>query len=232
MNKKKYQEKVRKEYDELANDFHKTKTKNKTYYREFKSIFLDAVKPKSIILEIGCATGIILADTNPRKGVGIDISRSMIRIAKSNYPKYEFHCSSFEDFNLKNVKYKIDFILLPDVIEYFSDLNQAFSKINKLCSEKTIVIIASPNKIWDFPLLIAEKLKLKMKDRCNRRSSKRKITRILDSNGFIVKKYYTKLLIPKDFSNPFIKSINRNFHKIPIIKKLGLIRVFIARKKR
>lgn len=226
----KYKIKVTEEYNKFAENYDKIKLKNETYYNELKSIFNQITKPKSSVLEIGCATGGILADTKPKKGVGIDISPFMIKVAKSSYPQYKFYCSSIEDIGLKKLKTKFDYILLPDVIEYFSDLDKAFSKIKKLCNKSTILIIASPSRIWGPALIIAEKLKLKMEDSCKKRSSKRKIVEMLKRNGFVVKEYYTRILVPKDLSINLLKAINKYFYKIPFLKELGLIRVFVVMK--
>lgn len=217
---------VRKQFDNLAKDYKKIKQRNQTYINELKNIFCSIVKPDSRVLEIGCGTADILACTHPKNGVGIDISPSMISIAKSGYPEYDFYCGSIENFDSEKIKLKFDYILIPDVIEYFSDFDQAFLKIKNFCRPSTKIIITSANALWVPALVIAEKLNLKMQDSYRKWPSNKKIMNILERNGFVIEKCSTRLLIPKN--NLLFKSVNKNFHKIPLLRKCGLIMVFVA----
>lgn len=233
-----HQKKVQEQFNRLADDYDAIKQQNPYYLKELKSVFLDKVKPDSSVLEIGCGTGSILAGLKPRKGVGIDISPRMIKIAKSRHQEFLFVCSSIEGLDIRKIKYKFDYILMPDVIEYINDFRSAFSNIRKLCKKNTIIIITSANAVWTPALAIAEKLKLKMQDSLRKWPSKREVEAVLEKNGFCIGEYYTRLLLPnpakarqEGFINRILTSVNGKFYKFPLMGRLGLIMVFVVKVK-
>jgi len=63
-------------------------------------------------LEIGCGTGDILANVEPNKGYGLDISREMVKIATSKYKP--INICIFTKWPTKS----FDYIFMSDVIEH------------------------------------------------------------------------------------------------------------------
>ena len=68
------------------------------YFYDADNAYMRFLVPEGArVLEIGCATGQLLAALNPKHGVGLDISPRMIETAKANFPQFEFHVGDAED---------------------------------------------------------------------------------------------------------------------------------------
>jgi SAM-dependent methyltransferase len=72
------------------------------------------------VLEIGCATGELIAAMPVRPGgrrVGIDISEANVRAAQARFPDVEFRCGDFRALTGSG----FDVVLLSDVLEHVPD---------------------------------------------------------------------------------------------------------------
>ena len=80
------------------------------------------IPKKSNILEIGCGVGDLLASLEPEKGVGIDISETMIANAKKNFPQFEFLVGDIEiPESINKIEGTFDYIGLIIGIRYHFD---------------------------------------------------------------------------------------------------------------
>ena len=71
--------------DDIVPDRDKWIKKNRYYYKDLLKLLKFIIPEGSDVLEIGCGTGHILNNVNPKKGVGIDLSSKMVEIAKKQY---------------------------------------------------------------------------------------------------------------------------------------------------
>jgi SAM-dependent methyltransferase len=81
---------------------------------------LPAPEQVASVLEIGCATGELIAAMPVRAGgrrVGIDISEANIAAARARFPDVEFRCGDFRDSNGSH----FDVVVLSDVLEHVPD---------------------------------------------------------------------------------------------------------------
>ena len=79
------------------------------------------------ILDLGCGTGDLLKVLEPSYGVGIDLSKKMIEIAKKKHPQLEFIHGDVEDSKLiSSIEGSFDYIILSDTIGYLDDCELAF----------------------------------------------------------------------------------------------------------
>jgi SAM-dependent methyltransferase len=72
------------------------------------------------VLEIGCATGELIAAVPVEKGgqrVGLDISAANVTAAQARFPAVEFHCGDFRGAGLQG----FDAVILSDVLEHVPD---------------------------------------------------------------------------------------------------------------
>lgn len=72
------------------------------------------------VLEIGCATGELIAAVPVQDGgrrIGIDISAANVQAARARFPEVEFHCGDFRALDLGPV----DAVILSDVLEHVPD---------------------------------------------------------------------------------------------------------------
>ena len=69
------------------------------------------------VLEIGCATGELIAAMPAAQRVGFDISAENIAAARTRFPEVEFHCGDFRGTGLGG----FDAVVLSDVLEHVPD---------------------------------------------------------------------------------------------------------------
>ncbi len=78
---------------------------------------LPAGRPLRRVLEIGCATGELIAAVPAAQRVGLDISAANIAAARARFPQVEFHCGDFRDAGLAG----FDAVIMSDVLEHVPD---------------------------------------------------------------------------------------------------------------
>lgn len=221
---------VQEHFDSIAQDYDtKWKKRNSYYYQNLKGLYQEFIQPGKRLLDYGCGTGEIIAALAPSRGVGFDISQEMLKRAKDKFgskPNLYFTNSATDPA----LAAEFDYIILADVVEHLEDVYATFNHIRSLCRPQTRVIISIANPAWEPLLMILEKLKLKMPEGPHKWVKFRKLREILGKTGFSVELEGARLLVPTR-SVPFADFMNRNFHKIFPLKKLGLIGYFVAKPK-
>jgi len=211
--------------NKLANDREKWIRKNKYYYKNLLEMLKFNIPEGSKILEIGCGTGYLLDQLKPSKGVGIDISPDMVRVASEKYSEYDFYVMDSENITIEE---KFDFILISDSIGYLEDVQKTFGQLHKLCKNDTKVIITYINFLWLPILNLAETLRLKMPQVRNNWLDIKDIVNLLELSDFDVIKTGKKFLLP--IYIPLISSfINRIVANLPLVNKLCLNEFIIGR---
>lgn len=190
-----YSNKVRQHFDKIGSDYDKWKQKNTYYYQTIKSFIRRQIRPGTSVLEVGCGTGDILAIVKPSRGVGLDISPEMVRLAQAKQPQYQFVCSAVEDFRSQD---KFDFIILADGLDHVYDIIDVFLCLSHLCHPQTRIILTTINPWWGSVLSLAEKVGLKMPEGPHNFIEKKSIARILELCNFTVNYSGYLLLFPKN----------------------------------
>ena len=103
------------------------------------------VPPGRSVLEIGCGLGDLLAALEPERGVGVDLSGTMVELARRRYPHLRFIHGSGEDVELDET---FDVVILSDVVPYAHDLVTLFDHVRAHCRTDTRVIINSYSRAW------------------------------------------------------------------------------------
>lgn len=206
---------VKAHFDIIASSYDKYKTRNKNYYSALKQTVKSLLTGKNrTVLDIGCGTGDILHFINPSFGIGIDISRKMIKLARNKYKSSNNLIFKVHDIEKKPFKGKFSFILLLDVIEHLKDKNRALSYISQIMDKDTVLIISMANPFWEPLFLILEKLRLKMPEGPHFRISENEFISILKKqNLHIIKKVVS---FPKT--------------DIPVLARLALIYAYKIKK--
>lgn len=217
-------EKITKHFNKIAGDYDLFKKKNSYYYENLKKMYSVLIPDSrdSEIIEIGCGTGDIIANLNPKFGMGIDISENMIALARKKHSKTEFKIAAAENVKLKE---KFDYIILPDVIEHLQSVEKTISNLKRIMKPTSKMIISMANPVWEPVLQLLELFRLKMPEGPHNRISITDLKKILLSEKLKITGMQFCLLIPADI--PVISKINNWFYKIPLLKKLGLM-VFIS----
>jgi len=111
------------------------------------------------ILEVGCGLGDQLAGLKPKRGLGIDLSATMIKQALARHPDFEFRAIDVDELDDNET---FDVILLLDVIGHLLDVESTLKTLRRFCEPHTRVIVVYYNFLWEPLLRLAERLGLKM----------------------------------------------------------------------
>ena len=199
-------------FDQIADKYDFFKRKNWYYYTNLKLLLKKLSSKNSDILDYGCGTGDILNFLNPKYGFGYDRSVKMLLIAKKKYPELNFGKT------IPNKKF--DLVIMTDVIEHFRDIKTELDTAEKHMNKNSKLIITMANPMWEWLLLVAEKLNLKMPEGQHNRVSAKEIINLSRSSNLKLIKHDYDLLMPV-YIPLFTKFINRNLSKL--FKKLSFI---------
>ena len=83
-NNKSLSNKISRFYDGIAKNRKKWLKKGSVFHKEDSLNIKELILPNSSILELGCGTGNLLKSLKPSYGVGIDLSKEIIKEAKKN----------------------------------------------------------------------------------------------------------------------------------------------------
>jgi ubiquinone/menaquinone biosynthesis C-methylase UbiE len=224
--------KIKEHFEAIAGDYDYYKKKSWYYYENLKKLYRELIPENSAVLEIGCGTGDLLASISPSIGVGIDVSKRMIELAKKkhlNNKSIVFLTGTAgnlkNDLSSKHFRY----IFMSDVIEHLENVAEVIGDMFQIAKPKTKLIISMANPIWEPVLLLLEKLKMKMPEGPHHRIWGSELEKILKERGFLIGHSGYRQLIPAKI--PLISNfVNANFYRIPLIKSLGLTQFWVCSK--
>ena len=129
------------------------------YYREqIRQSYSHLVPSGSVVLEIGCGRGDLLASLQPAVGVGVDFSSAAILKAKSQYPTLEFIVANAEDVELGERTF--EFIVISELVNELWDVQALLEQLQKYCTAQTRIIFNFYSHLWNIPLALGGMLKL------------------------------------------------------------------------
>ncbi len=205
------------------------KNKSKFFHAEDIRYLSFLIPENSKVLDLGCGVGDVLAALKPSKAVGIDISESMIDVARNTYPKIEFIVGDIENSKtINNIEGTFDYILLSDTIGLLDDCQSTLNLLHKLCTRETRIIITYFSYAWQPILKLSELFKLKMPQTDLNFLPTNDICNLMALADFdIVKQEWRQLLPVKllgigDFVNKYIAAL-------PIIKSFCLRNYIVGR---
>lgn len=212
-------------YDSIAEKRSAWRSKNRYYHTQLEKLLASIIPKNKKVLELGCSTGELLNSVNPSVGVGLDISRNMVDIARKKFPALSFKCDDAENL-VENDTY--DYVILSDLLGELTDVWQAFHEMRKVTDEKSRVVITYYNYLWSPLLKLAEKLGLKMPQDHQNWLSLHDIEQVLNLAGYEVVKTGRTTLIPLRI--PLIADFFNIYSAMfPLLKKLCLIQYVVAR---
>ena len=187
-------EDVQEHFDKIASRYDYWKGKNSYYYCTIKNFLARIIPPGSNVLEVGCGTGEILAAMQPSRGVGIDISGEMIKIASQKFLQYAFIHSPVESLPLNE---KFDYIIMVDVVDHVYDIMDVFENLYRFCKPTTRIILTTINPWWEPILSFMEKIGAKMPEGPHNFIEKGILRKIFEMMDFTVSYSGFMLLFPK-----------------------------------
>lgn len=198
--------------------------RNRYYYDALIRLLRFIVEPGKRVLNIRCQTGFLLEALRPRRGVGVEISPEMVSVAQRTSPDFEYHACFPEDFRPAE---KFDYILF-DGIGDTVDVQKALLALKPACERQTRLLIYTYNHLWQPFVSAAERLRLKVPQTEQNWLSEQDIRGLLELSGYEWLKTYQVILFPKYI--PLLSEfVNRLLAKLPLIKRLCLVQVLVAR---
>jgi glycosyltransferase involved in cell wall biosynthesis/SAM-dependent methyltransferase len=212
-------------FDAMASDRDRWKHKNTYYYAGLERICSRLIPPRKSVLEIGCGTGDLLNSVRPERGLGIDLSRSMVDVAARKYPHLEFRQGDAESLDIDE---QFDCIIMSDLIGFLTDIWQAFTELHAVCRPDTTIVITQYNYLWEPILKFGEKSGLKMPQQHQNWLAFPDLKNLLMLTGFEVRHEEFHLLIPKKI--PIVSTLaNEYLVHLPGMSHLCLLEVLEVR---
>ena len=212
-------------FDSIATKREKWRKRGAYYHRQLEKYMRYLIPAGSSVIEIGCGTGYLLAAVNPKRGLGIDISSKMVKIAQEKFPHFQFETGDLGDLQIEE---KFDYVVLVETIGYVDDVQLAFRELHKVCKPETRVIIVYYNYLWEPILKFAEAVGLRMKRPLQHWLPLDDIANLLYLSDFEVIKKGFRCLLPVYV--PLVSTfINRFLVSMPFFWRLSLNEILIAR---
>ena len=226
--KNKFYDSPEKYYDTIAHTYDSGKKKNLYYFENLVGLYTSIIPPQSNVLEIGSGTGDLITRLSVKKGVGFDISIEMVKVAQSKYSNLENIEYIRHDIKESNEPFNADYIILADVLEHVPNLSSFINQLSLRTPKNTKIIISVLNPIWEWLMMIVEKLNMKIPEGPHVRFTVKDSEEIFRKAGFNIEKRGYRFLIPKKV--PFSDLINRHFHKNKFLARYGFTLYWILSK--
>ncbi|HTL38757.1 MAG TPA: glycosyltransferase [Kofleriaceae bacterium] len=217
------------QYDRFAEERDKWREKNAAYYRNLERLIRFVVPEGASVLEIGSSTGDLLAALKPARGTGIDISPTLVDLARRKHPDLEFIVADAETLDAPELAGRtFDYIVMSDVVGRLSDVWSAFRALRRLCHARTRVVITYYNFVWEQLLKLGERVGRKMPIPQENWLGMRDLQNLLELNHFEIIRSGTAQLLPVDIPllAPFA---NRYLAQAPGLRHLALSQYFVCR---
>jgi ubiquinone/menaquinone biosynthesis C-methylase UbiE len=213
-------------FDHYAASVEKWHARNRGYHYSLESLVGFYVHTNARVLEIGSGTGDLLAAAKPSRGLGVDISGEMVRVAQRRHPDLEFRRLAAEHLDLGEEKF--DYILLSDLTGFLFDIRLVFEQMRKVCHDGTRIVVNWYSRLWQPILLAVEKLGLKYPQPLLNWTTTDDIANLFHLAGFEVVRAEKHLLLPKRV--PLLSGVvNRYLAHLPFLRHLDLTNWVIAR---
>ena len=205
-------------FDRVAPDYDRWKEKAHRYYAALKTSLREIVTPRSRVLEVGCATGDILASLDPEEGLGLDISPAMIELAARKHPGLRFRVHDLMEGPLDE---RFDYAVAADVAEHVPDLEKMMSSLAGMLTERGVAIVVTANPLWSPILHAAERLNLKMPEGDHEWRSREDLTSAARRAGLRERSFDRSLVMPKDV--PGLRALDTARWAAGLRQRVGLI---------
>lgn len=204
--------------------------KNPGYYREVDRCCVSVVPGGMRVLELGCATGRLLAAVQPSYGLGIDIDEEQIAAAKkihAAHSELEFRLGDVEEMDFSGVE-PFDYIIISDLLPLLRDIQKTLARLHAVCMPHTRLIITYHSNLWRPVLALATILGRRSPDPSYNWLSTHDIENLLHLADFEAVTHSGRTLLPVRL--PGLEWImNRFLAKMPFFNSLCLTWRIVAR---
>jgi len=213
-------------FDGLANGWDGYRARNAYSHGTENLLFRTYVRPGAAVLELGCATGDLLASVQPAYGVGVDLSPRMLEEARRKHPHLTFLEADAIFFDSDE---RCDYIIINNLLEYVEDIQGLFRNCRRLLKPHGQLLISSLNPLWSPIVRAGARWGLGTPEDTDRNFVTGNDTaNLLGLNGFEVVKQARRTLVPKRI--PAISSlVNLAAAQLPLLNRLCMTEFVIGR---
>ena len=129
-------------FDGVAERWDDYKRSWRFYHAERHRFVTSMIPPGSAVLEVGCATGQLLASLGTGRRIGVDMSPRMIDVARARHPELELHVAAADALPALE---PVDVVVLDNLVEYLPDIHSVFDAIRPLLHPFSKLVITSNN---------------------------------------------------------------------------------------
>jgi ubiquinone/menaquinone biosynthesis C-methylase UbiE len=195
------------------------------YHRRLAQIYQNLVAPGLKVLELGCGQGDLLAALQPAVGVGVDFSAGILARARHRHPELRFEQADVHQLTGDDV---YDVIILSDLLNDVWDVQTVFEQAARLAGPHTRLIINTYSRLWEPPLLAAQKLGLAQPVLYGNWLTVEDLSNLANLAGFEVIRHWQEVLCPLPI--PLLDAFcNRFLVKLWPFNELGLTNFLILR---
>jgi len=219
-------EHIRRHFDALSSDAGRARRQNRHYHREQTHYFRYLITENKRVLELGCGSGDLLNALKPSRGVGIDISPGMVKLARDKYPHLTFHVGDGNRLD-QIPRETYDYIILSDFVGYLDDIQACLEGLHPFCGPHTRLIISYYNFLWEPVLRLAEILRLKTPTPEHSWLTPDDMRNLMSLADYQVVKTERRLLFPVYI--PVVSWLLNHLGTLPVINKACLCHYTVAR---
>jgi len=218
--------KVKEHFDWVAENDFKGRIWQRSFHRQLLDLHRHHIPQGVSILEWGCGSGRLLKGLKPSRGLGVDLSESMLNRAQAEPQE---GCE-FQQGDIQNtvIDEKFDNIVASYLSGYIPDIQQAFENLHASAHARTRLYLTSLNTIWRPFLTFGQKLGYVVKQPPSNWLSMDDLINLLELSGWEVVSVRNEQLLP--FRIPIITELlNRFLVHVPFFWMFGLTIFIVAR---
>jgi SAM-dependent methyltransferase len=209
-------------------------TKNRGYHDELERFYTFAIPAGARVLELGCATGRLLASVRPAYGVGIDLDDEKVRAARAIHQdrkELTFITADVENpgavFDYDTLG-AFDYVILSDLLGMLRDVQATLTLVRRVCSPSTRIVLNVHSNIYAPILELAAKLGQREPLRGDNWLSVDDMKALLRLSGFEPVVVTGRILLPKHI--PLVSDVaNRVLAKLPVLHLASWAWFIVAR---
>jgi SAM-dependent methyltransferase len=195
------------------------------YHSERHRLLCSMIAPGSSVLEVGCATGQLLARVGQGRRIGVDVSPRMIDVARARHPELELYVAAADA--LPDVE-PVDWVVLDNLVEYLPDIHSVLDAVRPLLHPFSKVVITSNSPLWSTLIGLAHLLPGSTPDIERNFISNLDLINLLQLRGFDVVESGWRLPVPVGV--PLLApALNVVGPRLPMLRGLGMVEYVVAR---
>lgn len=212
-------------WDEFAANLACWEPPRRYFRRRLSEAYRLIVPPGKRVLDLGSASGDLLASLESSYGVGIDFSARMVEISRAQHPQLVFYQADLHALDLGEA---FDYIVCSDVVNDLWDVQRALEIVRAHSHVGTRFILNAYNRLWEVPRRAAEAVHVASRQPVQNWLTVEDLTNLLRLADFEVVRSWQEVLWP--FRTPLLDTIcNRYLVKVAPFRWFAIANFLIAR---